>query len=338
MAGKESLAAWRFFELNWLPIAGMCAVLAFGVTATYFSIGLAGAGTVFSVAAIYAGFAYRSAKAPKRRSPIVVFMLGSIAQGVLITGVMAPLTYVAASAALPLQDANLHAIDQALGLDWRGYLAFVDERPLLSALLAKAYAMIGSQVLIVPLLLASLGRFCRLQQYTLALALTLIATTVISIFVPAIGVYYHLGLTAADHPNITPATYLDCARDLPLVRDGLLRHLDLFQLAGIVTFPSFHAASAVLYAWALWPIRWVRPLVVIVNGAMLASTPIGGGHYFVDLMAGIAITVLAIMAAGWVRRTIEARVDAELANAPAGEGGAIAAPGNAVPQAATGPS
>src|SRR5215510_1822804 len=92
MAGKESLAAWRFFELNWLPIAGMCAVLAFGVTATDFSIGLAGAGTVFSVAAIYAGFAYRSAKAPKRRSPIVVFMLGSIAQGVLITGVMAPLT------------------------------------------------------------------------------------------------------------------------------------------------------------------------------------------------------------------------------------------------------
>jgi hypothetical protein len=231
MAGKESLAAWRFFELNWLPIAGMCAVLAFSLAVTDFSIGLIGAGTVFSVAAIYAGFAYRSAKAPDRANSTVVFMLGSIAQGVLITGVMAPLTYIAAAAALPLQDANLHAIDQALGLDWRGYLAFVDERPLLSALLAKSYAMIGSQILIVPLLLAALGRFCRLQQYILALALTLIATTVVSIFVPAIGVYYHLGLTAADHPNITPASYLDCSRDLPLVRDGLLRHLDLSELS-----------------------------------------------------------------------------------------------------------
>lgn len=328
MADKESLAAWRFFELNWLPIAGMCAVLTVSLALTDFSIGLIGAGTVFSIAAIYAGFAYRSARRPKPGSPTVIFMLGSVAQGVLITSAMAPLTYVAAAAALPLQDANLHAIDQALGLDWRGYLAFVNERPLMSALLAKAYAMIGSQVLIVPLLLAALGHFCRLQQYILALALTLIATTVISIFVPAIGVYYQLGLTAADHPNVIPGAYLDCSRDLPLVRDGVLRHLDLFKLAGIVTFPSFHAASAVLYAWALWPIRWARPVVVIVNGAMLASTPVGGGHYFIDLIAGIALTLLAIAAAGWVRRAMEAQVSAAPENAGAGAG--------AVPQAASG--
>jgi hypothetical protein len=324
MADKESLAAWRFFELNWLPIAGMCAVLAFCLAVTDFSIGFAGAGTIFSIAAIYAGFAYRSAK--KHGSPTVVFMLGSVAQGVLITGVMAPLTYIAASAALPLQDANLLAIDRALGLDWRGYLAFVDEHPLMSALLAKAYAMIGSQILIVPLLLAALGRFGRLQQYTLALTLTLMATTVVSIFVPAIGVYYELGLTAADHPNVVPGAYLDCSRDLPLVRDGVLRHLDLFKLAGIVTFPSFHAASAVLYGWALWPIRWARPVMVILNGAMLASTPVGGGHYFIDLIAGIAVTLLAIAAAGWIRRTIDAQVGVAAENAAAG----------AIPQAAGG--
>src|SRR5262245_58485070 len=104
MADKESLAAWRFFELNWLPIAGMCAVLAFCLVVTDFSIGLAGAGTVFSIAAIYTGFAYRSANATKPGRPTVVFMLGSIAQGVLITSVMAPLTYIAAAAAFPLQD------------------------------------------------------------------------------------------------------------------------------------------------------------------------------------------------------------------------------------------
>jgi PAP2 superfamily protein len=336
MADKESLAAWRFFELNWLPIAGMCAVLAFCLAVTDFSIGLAGAGTVFSIAAIYTGFAYRSANATKPGRPTVVFMLGSIAQGVLITSVMAPLTYIAAAAAFPLQDANLFAIDQALGLDWRGYLAFVDEHPLMSALLAKAYALIGSQILLVPLLLAAVGRFCRLQQYILALALTLIATTAISIFVPAIGVYYQLGLTAADHPNVVPGAYLDCSRDLPLVRDGVLRHLDLFKLAGIVTFPSFHAASAVLYAWALWPIRWARPVVVIINGAMLASTPVGGGHYFIDLFAGIAVTVLAIVAARWVRRTIDAQVRAAPEDVAAEVPGATAAAGNALSQTATG--
>jgi hypothetical protein len=30
-----------------------------------------------------------------------------------------------------------------------------------------------------------------------------------------------------------------------------LRHLELLGLGGIVTFPSFHAASAALYTWAL---------------------------------------------------------------------------------------
>src|SRR5262245_21749121 len=138
MTKHEATVAWRLFELNWIPLLGSCGVLEFGLVFTDFSIGWIGVGTVFSVVTIYAGFAYHSAKAPRRARVTVVFMLGSIAQGVLITGVMAPLTYVAAAAAFPLQDANLHAIDQALGFDWRGYLAFVDERPLLSALLAKA--------------------------------------------------------------------------------------------------------------------------------------------------------------------------------------------------------
>jgi hypothetical protein len=68
-------------------------------------------------------------------------------------------------------------------------------------------------------------------------------------------------------------------------------------LVGIVTFPSFHAAAAVLYLWALWCVWWMRPLALLANGAMLLATPIGGGHYFVDVFAGMAVAVLAIAAA-----------------------------------------
>jgi hypothetical protein len=81
------------------------------------------------------------------------------------------------------------------------------------------------------------------------------------------------------------------------VRAGTLRHLDLFGLAGIVTFPSFHAASAVLYAWALWPVRWIRPIAVAANGAMFASTPIDEGHYFSGLAAGVAVALVSIAVA-----------------------------------------
>jgi membrane-associated phospholipid phosphatase len=102
-------------------------------------------------------------------------------------------------------------------------------------------------------------------------------------------------------------------RDLGPVRDGRLRVLDLFGLAGIVTFPSFHATSAALYAWALWPVRWFRPIAILANAAMLASTPIDGGHYFVDLVAGIAVAVAAVVAARAVSRRLLRRAKAPLA-------------------------
>ena len=40
---------------------------------------------------------------------------------------------------------------------------------------------------------------------------------------------------------------------------------------------------------------------------MLAATPVNGGHYFVDLIAGMAIAVLAIVAARQVGRVVMRR-------------------------------
>jgi hypothetical protein len=37
---------------------------------------------------------------------------------------------------------------------------------------------------------------------------------------------------------------------------------------------------------------------------MLASTPVDGGHYFIDLIAGVAVAVLAIIAARRICRAV----------------------------------
>ena len=106
----------------------------------------------------------------------------------------------------------------------------------------------------------------------------------------------HLGVRAGDRhlrqarhrarsADFTPGAYLDQLRDLPLVRDGSLRELDMRKLGGIITFPSFHAAAAVLYLWALWSVWWMRPVALIAGGTMLVATPIGGGHFFVDVLS-----------------------------------------------------
>jgi hypothetical protein len=286
-----------------------------GVAIAGFSINLADLLFSLGFVAIYAAFAHANARSPRRRDPQVMFVLGATAQIVLITVIMAPLTYVAAALNLPLQDANLLAIDRMLGLDWRGYVLFVDAHPALAAGLGYAYTMIRWPIFAIPVLLAAIHRYRRLEEFTLAFALALVVTTVISALVPAIGMYQDIGLDPAALSNIEPRAYLAQVRDLAPVRDGALRHLNLFALAGIVTFPSFHAASAVLYAWALWPVRWMRPVALLANGAMLASTPIDGGHYFIDLIAGIIVAVIAIFAARRVCSRLLAGLQAQAGRA-----------------------
>jgi PAP2 superfamily len=76
--------------------------------------------------------------------------------------------------------------------------------------------------------------------------------------------------------------------------------LELGNMTGIVTFPSFHAAASIIYLWALWPIWWLRPVSLFVNGLLLLSTPIHGGHYFIDVFAGIAMVFICI----WIVRRL----------------------------------
>src|SRR6185436_7716384 len=80
--------------------------------------------------------------------------------------------------------------------------------------------------------------------------LALIVTTAISTFVPALGTYHEFGLSVRDFPHFNPGVYESQLIDLPLIRNGSMRALDLGAMTGIVTFPSFHAASAAIYLWA----------------------------------------------------------------------------------------
>ncbi|MGA2566488.1 MAG: phosphatase PAP2 family protein [Pseudolabrys sp.] len=79
-------------------------------------------------------------------------------------------------------------------------------------------------------------------------------------------------------------------------------------------------STAVLYLWAFWAVRWMRPIALLSNGAMMLATPIGGAHYFVDVFAGVAVAVLAIAAARWIGARVMKRASQPVAAAtmPAG--------------------
>src|SRR6185437_16168750 len=99
-------------------------------------------------------------------------------------------------------------------------------------------------IFVIPIVLGIVREYRRLQQFTLACTLTLVVTTIVSIPVPAFGTYYEYGLSP--DPSIFKAgAFLVSLHDVPLLRDGTLRTLDIGHLAGIITFPSFHAAAAI---------------------------------------------------------------------------------------------
>ena len=187
-------AAWRFLLVNWIFVGAMGIVLALSLAFTNFSLELTGLAIAVGYVGLYAGFAHANAVSPKRRDPQVMFVLGGTAQIVLITAVMTPLTYVAASANLPMQDANLLAIDRALGFDWAAYVRYVDDHPALAAWVNYGYTMIRWPIFAIPVVLAATHRYHRIEEFTFAFGLALIATTIISGLVPAIGVFQQIGL------------------------------------------------------------------------------------------------------------------------------------------------
>src|SRR5689334_9383090 len=111
MTEHEARTVWHQFQIGWIVLGMLAAVLAVGLWWGGFTFGLAGALLSYGFVALYAAFAYFNAKAPGRRDPQVIYVLGCTAQIVFATCILAPLTYVAASFNLPMQDATLFAID-----------------------------------------------------------------------------------------------------------------------------------------------------------------------------------------------------------------------------------
>jgi hypothetical protein len=288
----QRLGAWRLYHLNWVPLAILAWLLGLCLALSSFSLQIeAGLSTIVLMATFFTVAAHHLFL--RRWGSRPAFILLAIAQLELLFLVASPLTYIAASANFPLQDAKLSAWDQLLGLDWIAYYRFITGRPTLVQYTYFFYAMITWPTIGVPIVLGFTKKFVRLQQFTMACMLTVCLTTLISALLPAFGTYQQYGLPT-DFSGFNASGYLVQMDRLPAVRDGALRLLNISHLGGIITFPSFHAAAAILALWGLWGVWWMRPIALIANVGMLMATPLLGGHYFVDIFAGVGLAVLAI--------------------------------------------
>jgi hypothetical protein len=236
--------------------------------------------------------------AHSRNDPKLASALASTAQLMAFAAVGAPLSYVAAAVALPLQDAAFDAMDHALGFNWRALLAVMQHWPALHAVMRVIYLSLTLQMTAVVLLLGFTGRLIWLRVYMLAFIFAALITIAISALLPAEGVWLHYGLHSSD-PALVPVSSTSWPVFLGL-RDGTFRQLMAVGAEGIITFPSLHAALAVIMIAAFWPVRVARWIGLSLNVLMLAATPIDGSHYLVDVLAGVAIAGASLLAARWI--------------------------------------
>ena len=203
-----------------------------------------------------------------------------------------------AALAFPLQDGLLDRMDKALGLDWPAYTHAL--APALR-LLWPAYASFTLQPTVLIVVLASTGRLVACWRLATAGALALLMTALVFPFFPAVGEFAFHGIAPSAYPGMTASsTPFEFVPILLKIRSGY-RILDASIAGGIVSFPSYHAASAAIFTWAAWRLKFLRWPFVALNIMLLLGAPILGSHYFVDLIAGLTIAVVSIcLARRWV--------------------------------------
>ena len=256
-----------------------------------------------SAAAAGVGYLYSTVRRDDRLSALAF----AAAYLIAYTLAGATLSYIGTSLGLPLLDAHLARIDTALGFDWLATLEFVDRRPLLGAALRFSYASSMAQVVFALIVLAATRQFVRLADFLALFTITSLTTVLLSSLLPAAGAFVHYDPPAALRDVVGADAGIWHLKHFTALRSGAMHTIDAAAIEGLVTFPSFHTALAVVTAWAFWRTRFLASAAIGLNALVIASTVPVGGHYLIDVLAGGALAAAAIVAVGRRRR---ARADA----------------------------
>lgn len=194
---------------------------------------------------------------------------------------------------LPYADDLLARWDEALRFDWRGYFALAQGHRAMLITLSLAYMSLSLVSFIAFFALNTMGDERRIRFFLETFFVTAIICTVIGAFFPAkaaVATYFgDVGKIASfrEVPGVYHLEHLFRLRgDQPVT-------LNLDDMPGLVTFPSFHTAAGIVLIASFWR-TYLFPAIFAYSLLMIASTPIFGAHYFVDLIGGTVVAMLVV--------------------------------------------
>ena len=201
-------------------------------------------------------------------------------------------TYLAASSLNPFYDTYLLNIDKLIGFNWLAYARYVNENPNIHNFLYFSYGL-REQLIIAVFIFALSNNKKQIHSFILVFSLSLTAVTIVSCLYPALGEVYSNKVKPTDFPLINLQDGFIHIEHVYNMRNG--GDIDLDIATGIITFPSFHTCLAIMFIWFFRIVPYFRWFSLITNTAMLFATPIFGGHYIADMIAGALITIPLIV-------------------------------------------
>ncbi|WP_164913493.1 phosphatase PAP2 family protein [Sphingomonas sp. UV9] len=212
------------------------------------------------------------------------------------------LTVLVSTLGLPYADPAMAAVDNVLlPFSWRQMVEALGPRHDLVTVMCAIYQSLNWQPFVLMAALAIKADELTVWRFAHAWCLALALSVAIFAIAPSVTAYVHYGINPSAMPALTVNAGWRPAEVLHAIRDGSLREVTTFGVPGLITFPSFHAAGAMLLAWGFSKIRPFGLIFVSLNVAMLPCIPAIGSHYFVDVIGGIIVAGTSLLASSTKR-------------------------------------
>ena len=214
------------------------------------------------------------------------------------------ISYFGLTVAGPRIDYLLAAMDRAIGVDWPALMRFAAGHPGLNMVFLIAYQLSVWQITALLILLGWKDANGTIEQLCLALIASGLITVGFWILYPSFGAITVYGLPAAISDKLPLSLNMDYARALLYLQAHGPGYISPATVKGLVGFPSFHTAQAVIAIWYARKLKTLFYPILAFNILVIASTPIQGGHHVVDVIGGIAVAGIAI----WLARALARRL------------------------------
>jgi membrane-associated phospholipid phosphatase len=213
---------------------------------------------------------------------------------VLLTSTLSLLIQIAGRSPYPLIDQTLASMDAQAHFSTIYCMHLAARAPLVKTGLAIAYAMLSPFIIAAILITTLSGHSDAARRYVLGIVIAAILTAALSAIWPAAGPWTTQDFRPTKEQAGVTAYLIRLKSSAPV-------DLDMND-AGIVSFPSFHVVLAILTAVALGTIRRLRAWSWALAGLICISAITTGWHYGIDIIGGIILAVVTMIATNWIPR------------------------------------